>query len=69
MTVNELIGALRALPQDARVIMPGWEVDFVEVAAAIEDEAIFKKAEWQLSDARDPGGERLVRLVGLGDEA
>lgn len=46
MTVKELIDALHAFPQDARVIIPGWEVDFVEVAAAIEDKAILKGVEW-----------------------
>lgn len=68
MLVRELVEALQALPQDARVILPGRVVDFVEVSAAVEDEAIFTQGEWQLSDDRDPGGERLVRLVGSDDQ-
>ncbi|HQT55796.1 MAG TPA: hypothetical protein PKX06_20300 [Phenylobacterium sp.] len=65
--MSELIRALQALPQGARVIVPGRELGFVEVAAAVEDEAVFSAGEWQLSDDRDPGGERLVRLMGVGE--
>lgn len=68
MHVRDLVEVLLALPQDARVIIPGRAVDFVEVSGAVQDEAIFTDGEWQLSDDRDPGGERLVRLLGADDQ-
>lgn len=64
MTIEELIARLGAFDPQLRVVMPGEDYDFCEVASAFEDLVEIDGETVQLADERQGGGVRVIRLFG-----
>lgn len=68
MRVRELIERLAVLDPDMRVVMPADDgLDYAEVAETFVDLVAPSGRSFLLTDEREPGGEKVVRLFGPDD--